>query len=102
VPEYAEPEILKNPVRRTHDPESDYGLVPLGSLRALRDRPGTVLAYEVYPPGEAAPDGRIGVVFADGHVERLPREEFERALGRTLRAAPPRESRRPPATAPDQ
>ena len=85
-PKYlADLRILENPARATHLPEGDYRLVPLTKEVASKQPWAKVLAYEVFSRGEAPPQEGLNVLFADGHVEYLTVEAFQRLCQETLK-----------------
>jgi len=76
--------ILENPARVVHLPEGDYRLVPLTKEVASKQPWAKVLAYEILSRGEA-PQQNLNVLFADGHVEYVTIEAFQRLYQETLK-----------------
>jgi len=84
-PKYlADLRILENPARAAHLPEGDYALVPLTKEVASKQPWAKVLAYEILSRGEAPQEG-LNVLFADGHVEYVTVEAFQRLCQETLK-----------------
>jgi hypothetical protein len=71
-------EGLQNPVLRDH--AADYDLVPLPGQKAIVYPPATIVAFERYPEPALAPAAGIGVVFADGHTDRLLPGAFQQLI----------------------
>jgi hypothetical protein len=71
-------EGLQNPVLRDH--AADYDLVPLPGQKAIVYPPATIVAFERYPEPALAPAAGIGVVFADGHTDRLLPGAFQQLV----------------------
>ncbi len=80
----ADDRILTNPALAAQYPDGDYALVPLSDAAVAEKAFLKVLAYERWPEG-AAPDGRLAVAFADGHVERVDRRSFRALLDQTVK-----------------
>jgi prepilin-type processing-associated H-X9-DG protein len=76
--------ILENPARAIHFPDGDYCLVPLTKESAAKQPWAKVLAYEILSRGEA-PQQNLNVLFADGHVEYVTVEAFQRLCQETLK-----------------
>jgi len=84
-PKYlADLRILENPARAAHLPDGDYCLVPLTKESAAKQPWAKVLAYEILSRGEAPQEG-LNVLFADGHVEYITVEAFQRLCQETLK-----------------
>jgi prepilin-type processing-associated H-X9-DG protein len=84
-PKYlADLRILENPARAAHLPEGDYVLVPLTKEVASKQPWAKVLAHEILSRGEAPQEG-LNVLFADGHVEYVTVEAFQRLCQGTLK-----------------
>jgi prepilin-type processing-associated H-X9-DG protein len=77
--------ILENPARAAHLPDGDYCLVPLTKESAAKQPWAKVLAYEILSRGEAPPQKGLNVLFADGHVEYVTVEAFQRLCQETLK-----------------
>ena len=71
-------EGLQNPVLRDH--AADYDLVPLPGQKAIVYPPATIVAFERYPEPALAPAAGVGVVFADGHTDRLLPGAFQQLV----------------------
>jgi prepilin-type processing-associated H-X9-DG protein len=76
--------ILENPARAIHFPDGDYSLVPLTKESAAKQPWAKVLAYEILSRGEVSQEG-LNVLFADGHVEYVTVEAFQRLCQETLK-----------------
>jgi prepilin-type processing-associated H-X9-DG protein len=76
--------ILENPARAIHFPDGDYSLVPLTKESAAKQPWAKVLAYEILSRGEVSQEG-LNVLFADGHVEYVTVEAFQRLYQETLK-----------------
>jgi len=84
-PKYlADLRILDNPARAAHLPDGDYCLVPLTKESAAKQPWAKVLAYEIRSRGEVSQEG-LNVLFADGHVEYVTVEAFQRLCQETLK-----------------
>jgi prepilin-type processing-associated H-X9-DG protein len=84
-PKYlADLRILENPARAAHLPDGDYCLVPLTKESAAKQPWAKVLAYEILSRGEVSQEG-LNVLFADGHVEYVTVEAFQRLCQETLK-----------------
>ncbi|HET6441087.1 MAG TPA: hypothetical protein VFH53_01820 [Phycisphaerae bacterium] len=85
VPNYLpDRKVLENLARAAHLPEGDYRLVPLTKEVASKQPWAKVLAYEILSRGEA-PQQNLNVLFADGHVEYVTVEAFQRLYQETLK-----------------
>ncbi|MCX5672791.1 MAG: hypothetical protein NTU94_15850, partial [Planctomycetota bacterium] len=71
APNLGKQAVLLNPVLREHAAGGDYELIPLPNAKGIPYPPATIVAHERYPEPALAPAAGIGVVFADGHTERM-------------------------------
>jgi len=81
----ADPKVLENPALAEHRPGGDYDLVPLSKDAAARRPELAVLAFEACPP-DARPRA-LNVLFADGTVQYMEYDAFERLRRQTIESA---------------
>ena len=87
APNLGKQAVLLNPVLREHTVGGDYELIPLPNAKGIPYPPATIVAHERYPEPALAPAAGIGVVFADGHTERMAADAFQQLRGEALRLA---------------